>query len=123
MICAQIEGILRLKEIAGNGHTTYKLCSSRVLLWDADTATGSCPTSHRFNINLPATFTDGKDTYVGPMNNFVSLKNANIVLQPLPPTYEVHLSGVPGFRANIDYSITANLFKGKAAALLPVKQR
>ena len=68
-------------------------------------------------------FTDGKDTYVGPMDNFISFKNANTILQPLPPTYEVHLSGVPGFRANIDYSITANLFKGKAAALLPVKQR
>ena len=27
--------------------------------------------------------------------------------QPLPPSYEEHLSGVPGFRANIDYVVHA----------------
>ena len=25
--------------------------------------------------------------------------------QPLPPSYEEHLSGVPGFRANIEYVV------------------
>lgn len=28
-----------------------------------------------------------------------------IAWQPLPPSYEKHLSGVPGFRANIDYAV------------------
>ncbi|CAL1712360.1 unnamed protein product [Somion occarium] len=100
----KIEGTLRLKEIAEGGTVTHKLCSSRASLWDADRASVPCPTSLRFSLGLPATFTDGKDTY------------------PLPPTHEVHLSGVPGFRATIDYAISAYVYKGKAAALLPVKQ-
>lgn len=32
---------------------------------------------------------------------------------PLPPTYEAHLSGVPGFRANIDYAVTATVARHK----------
>ena len=46
--------------------------------------------------------------------------------QPLPPTHEVHLSGLPGFRATVEYSITATVDRGslvkKAAATLMPKQ-
>jgi len=35
----------------------------------------------------------------------------------LPPSYEVHLTGLPGFHANVDYSITAIASKSKTALL------
>lgn len=47
----------------------------------------------------------------------------NSVMQPLPPTHEVHLSGVPGFRATIDYSVTVYVHKAKSASLLLIKNK
>jgi hypothetical protein len=38
-------------------------------------------------------------------------------LQGLPPTYEAHLSGLPGFTANADYSVTAIASKTKSIML------
>ena len=46
--------------------------------------------------------------------------------QALPPTYEVHLSGMPGFRATVDYTVTANVDRGlvkKAASTFFPKQQ
>ena len=43
--------------------------------------------------------------------------------QPLPPTHEVHLSGVPGFRATIDYSVTVYVHKTRSSTLIPIKSR
>jgi len=99
----KIEGSLHLKEIAEGGTTSHKLCLSRLTLWSRDRPSGTCPSSLPFSLSLPATFSDGKDAY------------------SLPPTHEVHLSGVPGFRATIDYSVTANVQKAKSTSLLPIK--
>ncbi|THH26819.1 hypothetical protein EUX98_g7367 [Antrodiella citrinella] len=99
----KIEGSLHLKEIAEGGTTSHKLCLSRLTLWSRDRHSEPCPSSLPFSLSLPATFSDGKDAY------------------SLPPTHEVHLSGVPGFRATIDYSVTANVHKTKSASLLPIK--
>ncbi|KII86689.1 hypothetical protein PLICRDRAFT_114185 [Plicaturopsis crispa FD-325 SS-3] len=86
----KIEGILRLQEVAEAGTATSKLCLDSALLWIKDRANGGiCPPSLSFSLTLPATFKYGDETY------------------PLPPMYEVHLSGVPGFRASIDYSVSA----------------
>ena len=91
----QIEGTLKLKEIAEGGTHTSSLCLDVKTLWMRDGANGSCPTSFAFALQLPMTFGDGRSTY------------------PLPPTYEAHLSGVPGFRANIDYAVTAAVARHK----------
>ncbi|KAI0770205.1 hypothetical protein C8Q74DRAFT_881395 [Fomes fomentarius] len=97
----KIEGSLVLREVAEGGTTTYRLCLSKVALWSKETDSEPCPNALKFSLTLPTTFSDGKDTY------------------PLPPTHDVHLSGVPGFEATIDYSVsaTATKTKNKAPAL------
>ncbi|KAF9220888.1 hypothetical protein BS17DRAFT_713182 [Gyrodon lividus] len=85
-----IEGILKLEEVAEGGTATHNLCLSKSILWVKDRIQGApCPSSLRFSITLPSTFLDGDRTY------------------PLPPSFEAHLSGLPGFRANINYSVSA----------------
>ncbi|GBE85295.1 hypothetical protein BKA93DRAFT_789659 [Sparassis latifolia] len=91
----KIEGTLRLKEIAEGGTTTRNLCVSSAS-WTKDTFEGSFPPSVPFSLTLPATFSDGRDEY------------------PLPPTHEAHLSGVPGFRAAIDYMVSVTVQKDKS---------
>lgn len=104
----KIKGILRLKEIAEGGTVTHELALTRVSLWSKDRDGGRCPTSLPFALSLPPTFSDGKDEY------------------PLPPTFEAHLSGLPGFRANVDYSVSATVDRGlvkKAASSIFPKQQ
>ncbi|RDX42625.1 hypothetical protein OH76DRAFT_1458709 [Lentinus brumalis] len=96
----KIEGSLRLREVAEGGTTTYKLCLTRVPLWSKETDSDPCPASLQFSLTLPTTFSDGRETY------------------PLPPTHDVHLSGVPGFNANIEYAVSATMVRNKATALL-----
>ncbi|KAI6124130.1 hypothetical protein EV401DRAFT_2228217 [Pisolithus croceorrhizus] len=90
----QIEGILKLEQVAGGGTTTYKLCWCKNILWVKDRLRDlPCPNSSRFTLSLPTTFSDGEKTF------------------PLPPSYEAHLSGLPGFRAYIHYALTAQVVK------------
>ncbi|KAK7468922.1 hypothetical protein VKT23_003418 [Stygiomarasmius scandens] len=99
----KVEGRLRLKEIAEGGTVSAKLCLDTALLWIKDPSGSPCPPSISFSLNLPNTFEfDGK-TY------------------PLPPTYEVKLSGLPGFHASIDYSVCAIINKPSSTVpnLLP----
>ncbi|THH11736.1 hypothetical protein EW145_g485 [Phellinidium pouzarii] len=93
----KIEGSLRLKEIAEGGTNTASLCLDVKTLWSRDSSNGPCPFSLFFSLTLPSTFSDGKATY------------------PLPPTYEAHLSGVPGFTANIDYDVSATVTRRKVS--------
>ncbi|KAH7885431.1 hypothetical protein F5I97DRAFT_2033493 [Phlebopus sp. FC_14] len=86
----QIEGTLKLEEVAEGGTATHRLCLSKSILWIKDRIQDApCPSSLSFSLTLPATFSDGEKTY------------------PLPPSYEAHLSGLPGFRAKIYYSVSA----------------
>lgn len=104
----KIKGTLRLKEIAEGGTVTHDLVLTRVLLWSKDRDAAPCPTSLPFSLSLPATFNDGRDDY------------------PLPPTHEVHLTGLPGFRATVEYHVSASMGRGlvkKAAATLFPKQQ
>lgn len=82
----KIEGTLRLKEVAEGGNTAHRLVLSVQTLWTRDHRAGQCPPSLPFSITLPTTFSDGREVY------------------PLPPTHEAHMSGVPGFHADIEYS-------------------
>ncbi|KAI0699466.1 hypothetical protein BC835DRAFT_1331525 [Cytidiella melzeri] len=100
----KIKGTLRLKEVAEGGQVNYELCISRQSLWNKDRSPGPCPSSLSFTLQLPTTFTDGKTEY------------------PLPPTHEVHMSGLPGFRANVEYIVTATIDRGivkKATSFFP----
>ncbi|OJA17766.1 hypothetical protein AZE42_04869 [Rhizopogon vesiculosus] len=85
----EIEGTLKLEEVAEGGSTNCKLCLNRSVLWVKDRIyQAPCPSSLPFNLSLPTTFSDRGNTY------------------PLPPSHESHLSGLPGFRAKIVYSIS-----------------
>ena len=86
-----------MKEIAEGGTNTSSLCLDVKTLWSTVLDTGACPTSLQFSLTLPTTYSDTKATY------------------PLPPTYEAHLSGVPGFFASIDYSVTAAVTRKKTS--------
>ncbi|KAF5382443.1 hypothetical protein D9615_002714 [Tricholomella constricta] len=100
----KIEGRLRLREIAEGGTTSAKLCLDTVVLWRRDPVHTTCPTSLRFSLTLPTTFTYEDKTY------------------PLPPTFDVKLKGLPGFTATIDYSVSATIVKQQfpAASRLPI---
>jgi hypothetical protein len=46
--------------------------------------------------------------------------------QPLPPTHEVHMSGLPGFRATVEYVVTAVIDRGivkKATSFFPKQDK
>jgi len=57
-----------------------------------------CPSSLPFALNLPTTFNYEDKTY------------------PLPPTFGVKLSGLPGFKAAIDYAVSATVVKQQFTA-------
>ncbi|KAF9806952.1 hypothetical protein IEO21_08442 [Rhodonia placenta] len=96
----KIEGTLRLKEVAEGGNTAHRLVLSVQTLWTRDHRAGQCPPSLPFSITLPTTFSDGREVY------------------PLPPTHEAHMSGVPGFHADIEYSVSALISRTKSSSLL-----
>ncbi|PPQ92855.1 hypothetical protein CVT25_004343 [Psilocybe cyanescens] len=96
----KIEGRLKLKEIAEGGTAIAKLCLDTALLWIKDRDNIQCPTSLNFALALPSTFEYEDKTY------------------PLPPTFDVKLSGLPGFVSTIDYTVTAIVQKPNGA---PVK--
>ncbi|KAG1818493.1 uncharacterized protein BJ212DRAFT_1345892 [Suillus subaureus] len=86
----QIEGTLMMEELAEGGAMTCKLLLNKTILWVRDRIyEAPCPRSLPFNLPLPTTFSDGGKTY------------------SLPPSHESHLSGLPGFRARVKYSISA----------------
>ncbi|KAN0087511.1 hypothetical protein V8E55_006132 [Tylopilus felleus] len=90
----QVEGILKLEEIAEDGSSTHKLFSNKSMLWVKDRIQDApCPGSLRFSFPLPTTYSDGDQTYF------------------LPPSFEAHLSGLPGFRAHVSYSVSAVVVK------------
>ncbi|KAG6876636.1 hypothetical protein C0993_001634 [Termitomyces sp. T159_Od127] len=83
----KIEGRLLLKEIAEGGTTSAKICLATDVLWKKDSNNTPCPKSLPFSLDLPST-----------------LKHENKIY-PLPPTFDVKLSGLPGFHASVDVSI------------------
>ncbi|KAF8903178.1 hypothetical protein CPB84DRAFT_1814790 [Gymnopilus junonius] len=101
----EIEGRLLLREIAEGGTASAKLCLNTALLWIKDPVNTHCPTALRFALRLPNTFTYEEKTY------------------PLPPTFDVKLSGLPGFVATIDYSVTAMVAKPNGVPVPKVKSK
>lgn len=99
----EVEGRLRLQEIAESGTTSVKLCLNTALLWIRDPHNSVCPSSLHFRLQLPATFTYEDKTYV--RFALFTCYHRLITLQPLPPTYSAKLSGLPGFNANIEVRV------------------
>ncbi|KAG6889568.1 hypothetical protein C0992_004737 [Termitomyces sp. T32_za158] len=89
----KIEGRLLLKEIAEGGSTSAKICLTTDVLWNKDSTNTPCPKSLPFSLDLPSTLTHQDKIY------------------PLPPTFDVKLSGLPGFHASVDYAVTATVTK------------
>ncbi|KAG8214538.1 hypothetical protein J3R82DRAFT_9599 [Butyriboletus roseoflavus] len=90
----QIEGTLKMVEIAEGGTSTHRLFSKKSMLWIKDRIQDAlCPSSLRFSFSLPTTYSDRDKTYF------------------LPPSFEAHLSGLPGFRAHVSYSVNAVVVK------------
>ncbi|EAU85980.2 hypothetical protein CC1G_03003 [Coprinopsis cinerea okayama7 len=94
----KVEGLLRLREIAEGGHSTVRLCLDTRVLYVKDRLNSSCPSTLKFSLHLPPTFTFEEVNY------------------DLPPTFSVKLSGLPGFTANIDYSVSAIVNKPNASS-------
>ncbi|KAF8967179.1 hypothetical protein BDZ97DRAFT_1656721 [Flammula alnicola] len=101
----KIEGRLLIKEIAEGGTAVAKLVLDTAMLWFKDSANPMCPQSLGFSLALPTTFTYEDKTY------------------PLPPTFDVKLSGLPGFIATIDYSVTAVIAKPNGVPIPKVKSK
>ncbi|KAG9315843.1 hypothetical protein JVU11DRAFT_3492 [Chiua virens] len=90
----QVEGILKLEEVGEGGTSIHMLLSSKNILWIKDRIQDApCPNSLRFNYTLPTTYSDGDRSYF------------------LPPSFEACLSGLPGFRALVSYSLSAVVAK------------
>ncbi|KAJ4482383.1 hypothetical protein J3R30DRAFT_3459026 [Lentinula aciculospora] len=97
----KVEGRLHVKEIAEGGTVDNKVGLASAVLWSKEEH-GPCPSSCEFQLSLPNTFEIDGQHYT------------------LPPTYNVKLSGLPGFVAFIEYSIHAIISKsGAATALAP----
>ncbi|KAF7375366.1 hypothetical protein MSAN_00424100 [Mycena sanguinolenta] len=89
----KVEGHLELKENAEGGHTHHILCMETAELWCKGDDNSVCPSSLRFSVALPTAFEHEGQSY------------------PLPPSHSIKLKGLPGFTANIDYSISAMIHK------------
>ncbi|KAH9979916.1 hypothetical protein BGW80DRAFT_1163470 [Lactifluus volemus] len=100
-VAIRVEGSLKVKEIAEGGTTTTVLCDETLVLWrkDVDPAAPCPPPILPFSVALPTKFSNEYGSW------------------PLPPTYEAHLSGFPGFTTNVDYSVTAIASKTKSIKL------
>ncbi|KAH9983012.1 hypothetical protein BJV74DRAFT_852374 [Russula compacta] len=88
-VAVRVDGLLKVEEIAGGGMTKTVLCDQTVALWRKDVNPYPCPFSLPIRIPLPTTFRDEHGSW------------------SLPPTYEAHLNGLPGFTASVEYSMTA----------------
>ncbi|KAF5315366.1 hypothetical protein D9619_007113 [Psilocybe cf. subviscida] len=95
----KIEGRLRIKENAEGGTAIANLVLDTAVLWFKDRANPQCPESLSFSLALPTTFTYADVTY------------------PLPPSFEAKLDGLPGFVADIEYSVTALVGKPNGVPL------
>ncbi|KAF9483515.1 hypothetical protein BDN70DRAFT_799620 [Pholiota conissans] len=97
----KIEGKLRLKEIAEGGTAAASLVLDTATLWFKDRVNHTCPTTLSFSLALPNTFQYEDQTYL------------------LPPTFDVKLSGLPGFIGTIEYSVTAIVAKPNQNVPIP----
>ncbi|CAK5262804.1 unnamed protein product, partial [Mycena citricolor] len=90
------EGRLSLREMGEGGRADTTICLDTTLLWIRDERNPTCPSSLQFSLKLPATFGLSGQTF------------------PLPPSHSIKLKGLPGFYADIEYSVSAVINKPRA---------
>ncbi|KAI0064110.1 hypothetical protein BV25DRAFT_1914760 [Artomyces pyxidatus] len=99
VVAVKIEGRIKLHEFAEGGTMTVVLCNESIPLWRKGEDAGPCPSALPFSTLLPMTFVLEDATY------------------PLPPTFAAQLEGIPGFSANVEYTVTAFTSKTKTVVL------
>ncbi|KAJ3770292.1 hypothetical protein FB446DRAFT_647221 [Lentinula raphanica] len=100
----KVEGRLQIKEIAEGGTVDKKVDLASSVLWSKE-QDKPCPNSQDFQLVLPNTFEIEGQHYT------------------LPPTYNVKLSGLPGFVAFIEYSIHAIISKPSVVPTLAPRMK
>lgn len=94
-VIVKLDGHLRIQENGGAGRNNEKIIDKEATIWTSDGPDSACPSSLDFALPLPITYDKGGKEHA------------------LPPTTEVHLSGVPGFKAEVSYSISVHVHKSK----------
>lgn len=89
---AQIEGLIKLKEVAGSGTSESEVLGASVFIWDSRRH-ASFPSKVSFRYTLPTHYSDSRSG-----RRFL-----------LPPTYSAHLCGIPGFTVEVSYHIVVNI--------------
>lgn len=79
---------MKLREIAGSGSAQMDILKDSLFIWDAEHH-APFPTKVTFRYTLPSHYKDGTS---GERHR-------------LPPTYQARLSGIPGFRVEVSYSL------------------
>ncbi|KAJ3767559.1 hypothetical protein FB446DRAFT_696162 [Lentinula raphanica] len=97
-VCLKVEGRIKLTISGANAASkTMKIVDEQYELWSSSqtshsstsATTSTCPRVIPFSTILPPTFKDGDREY------------------PLPPSYEVNFTGIPGLYAKCTYAIRA----------------
>ncbi|EMD39777.1 hypothetical protein CERSUDRAFT_92265 [Gelatoporia subvermispora B] len=91
-LVVKIEGVMKLKEVAGSGASESDIISSTVFVWDSQRH-ASFPSKVSFRYTLPTHYADSRSG-----TRFL-----------LPPTYNSHLCGIPGFTVDVSYHIVVNI--------------
>lgn len=107
----QVEGRLKLSEIAGGGSENATLCFVTVPLWSRTTQSTKPPPMMPFNVPIPRTFKFDGETYVRllvPVH--IPPVTHRSTFQPLPPTYTTKLPGMPGFSGAIDVRMAGRAY-------------
>jgi hypothetical protein len=87
-------------ELAGNGSFESAMFSHIFYEWDKE-IDSHIPDNVRLNYQIPSKYIDDNTG----------------VLHDLPPSYKAHLKGIPGFKAQVSYEVTAVLVRSKSNPL------
>lgn len=98
---AQVQGLIRIKEVAGGGSAESEMLGETLYTWDSR-RNASFPSKVSFRYSLPREYSD----------------RVSGECFPLPPTYEAHLSGIPGFSVHVSYKIVVNFIRQRHKANL-----
>ncbi|KAF8133523.1 hypothetical protein K438DRAFT_1694230 [Mycena galopus ATCC 62051] len=86
-----VEGRVRVHEFAEDGRRDTMIPLGTLQLWTKGDDSSACPSTLPFSVTLPTMLQNGDRTYA------------------LPPSHSVKLKGIPGFDADIDYSVSVRV--------------
>ncbi|KAI0077848.1 hypothetical protein K474DRAFT_1749404 [Panus rudis PR-1116 ss-1] len=88
----QIEGFIKLREVAGGGNYKCEIVKETLYFWDA-LHDSEIPSKINFQYTLPSHY---KDYKTGEKHR-------------LPPSFSAHVQGIPGYNLQISYYVTVLL--------------